>query len=151
MPSRKSEEREQEYAELGAFMSFWSTHVHRIDAASPSHPVNVLHRIAEKYGTRRALEGLRQAVNDTIEDTADYPRDTVWEMDRILGSVGLVSLSELRRRYSSQYRRILRNGLIRNDTEYYLIAGILADTTSRISDAERAALEEMSAAYGGST
>jgi hypothetical protein len=151
MPRRMSEGREREYGELRAFMGFWFTYLHRVDASSPGHPVNVLQRIEEAHGKSRAMEGLRQAINDVVEEVTDFPLDTVREMDRVLGSVGLVSISELRRRYSAQYRRILKHGRIRNDTEYYLVAGVLADTASSVPAVERVTLENMSAAYGGST
>jgi hypothetical protein len=151
MPRRMSPEREHEYTTLSAFLGFWATHVHQIDPTSPSHPSNVLSRIAEGRGKSCALEGLRQAINDTIEDCREYPNDVVMEMDRLLSSVGLITLSELRRRYSSQYQRILRRGCIRNDTEYYLVSGVLADTASAVPESERIALEAIAAGYGGST
>ena len=68
MPCQMSPEREREYAELHAFIDFIATDVSGIDPADPIDPTNVGKRIVTEYGKSKALEGLKQAVNDTVED-----------------------------------------------------------------------------------
>jgi len=54
MPRPMSPAREQEYADLNAFLDFYSTHVSGIDPANPIHPTNVGRRIVAEYGRSKA-------------------------------------------------------------------------------------------------
>lgn len=147
MPRRISPEREREYAELNAYLDWYSTNVSGIDPADPIHPTNVGKRIVAEYGKSKALDGLKQAVNDTVEELVDQPPDYIETLDKSLREAGLLTFSEVRRRYASSYKRILKRGSIKNDTEYYLIAGVLADFTTSADDDERATLEQLVSAY----
>jgi len=142
-----SPEREREYAELHAYLHFYSTHVSGIDPADPIHPSNVGKRIVAEYGRSKALDGLKQAVNDTVEELSHQPPDYIQRLDAGLREHGAITFSEIRRRYASSYKRILKRGKIKNETEYYLIVGILADASSLASDQERALLDQLVARY----
>ena len=142
-----SQEREREYAELHAYIDFHSTHVMGIDPANPIHPTNVGKRIVEKFGRSKALDGLKQAVNDTVEDLSDQPLEYIQRLDAALRDRGIITFSEVRRRYASSYKRILKRGKIKTETEYYIVAGILADFSSIASDDERLVLEQLVAEY----
>lgn len=147
MPRPMSPEREKEYAELHAYIDFYATNVWGIDSASPSHPTNAGKEIVEKFGKSKALDGLRQAANDTIEMVSNQPEEVVAKLDAALKAAGLLTISEVRRRYSATYKRILRRGMIRTDIEYYIIKGVAVDQAIPISQSERHALEEMLFAY----
>jgi hypothetical protein len=142
-----SPERECEYNELHAYIDFYSTHVREIDPTSQAHPTNVGKRIVEEHGRSIALEGLRQAVNDTVEDLRHQPFEYIQRLDAALRQHGIVTFSEIRRRYSSSYKRLLKRGNIRNETEYYIITGILADLESGISGEERILIEQLAMEY----
>ncbi len=77
MSRKMSPEREREYEELHAFLDFISTHVSGIDPADPIHPTNVSKRIVAEFGKSKALEGLKQAVNDTVEGLGDKPANFI--------------------------------------------------------------------------
>ena len=147
MARQMSQEREREYAELHAYLDFHSTHVMGIDPANPIHPTNVGKRIVEKFGRSKALDGLKQAVNDTVEDLSDQPLEYIQRLDAALRERGIITFSEIRRRYASSYKRILKRGKIKTDTEYYIVAGILADFSSIASDDERGILEKLASEY----
>jgi hypothetical protein len=147
MPRQMSPEREREYAELHAFLDFYSTHVSGIDQSNPVHPTNVGRRIVEEYGRSKAIDGLKQAVNDTVEALSNQPLEYVQRLDAALRERGIITFSEVRRRYASSYRRILKRGKIKSETEYYIIAGVLADFTPMASDEERAVLSRLVAQY----
>jgi len=149
LPRRMSPEREREYAELNAYLDWYSTNIWRIDPADPIHPTNVGKRIVSEYGKSKALAGLKQAVNDTVEELVDQPPDYIEKLDASLRKAGLLTFSEVRRRYASSYKRILRRGSIENGTEYYLIVGELADTATSASDDERATLGRLVSEYEG--
>ena len=99
--------------------------------------------IIEQHGKSKALEGLRQAANDVIGELSGKRAAGVAALDEALHASGLITASEVRRRYASSYKRITKRGTIRNDTEYYLINGIVVDLASAISDEERATLQRL--------
>jgi hypothetical protein len=147
MQRQMSPEREREYAELYAYIDFYSTQVAGIDPTNPIHPTNVCKRILAEYGRSKALAGLKQAVNDTVEELRDQAAEYVQRLDAALRAQGIVTFSEVRRRYASSYKRILKRGRIQGETEYYLIAGVLADISSLASKEERALLDRLVAQY----
>ena len=142
-----SAEREQEFSELHAYLDFYSTNVSGIDPADPVHPTNVGKRIVEEFGRSKALDGLKQAVNDTVEDLSDQPLEYIQRLDAALRERNIITFSEVRRRYASSYKRIVKRGKIKTETEYYVVAGVLADLSSMASDDERVVLERLVAGY----
>lgn len=136
-----SPEREREFQELMGFVSFYATHVSGVSQTSTLSIESVCASIIEQHGKSKALEGLRQAANDVIEELSDKRAAGVAVLDEALRASGLITASEVRRRYASSYKRITKRGTIRNDTEYYLINGIVVDFGNGISDEERAALQ----------
>ena len=137
---------EQEYAELLAYLDFYSTYVSGVDPLDPIHPANVMKEIVEKFGLAEALEGLKQAINDTVEDLNGQPPEYVEKLDGALRAREIITFSEVRHRYESAYKQILKHGSIENETEYDLIAGILANNS--ISDEnEKALLAKLMAEY----
>jgi hypothetical protein len=149
MPRSMSPAREREYAELRGYLNFFATHVWGIDPASPIHPTNVGDAAVDLIGRSKALEGLRQAVNDTMEVLRHQPLAYIQKLDAALSDAKLLTSSEVRRRYASAYGRLLKRGRISNETEYYLVAGILSDGSSQATSEERAKLEVLAATYLG--
>ena len=68
---------------------------------------------------KMAFNGLRQAINDCVEMSLHFDHAEVEKLDSQLRSRGIVTLSELRRRYSKSYAKIMKRGQIKSDTEYY--------------------------------
>ena len=62
---------------------------------------------------------------------------------------GLQTLSEMRRRYSALYRKVLRRGKINTETEYYLVNGLVVDQSSTLTTEERTLLQDIVSAYEG--
>ncbi|UUZ54163.1 hypothetical protein LP419_38170 [Massilia sp. H-1] len=136
-------ERENEYNELLGYVGFFATIVWRIDPASPTHPANVIEGIVQQFGKSKALVGLRQAANDTIEETSNWNSEARAVADDGFRAAGVVTVSEIIRRYSTSYKRIVKRGFIKNETEYYVINAILVNQGSAISDGERACLQRL--------
>ena len=147
MPRQMSSEREREYAELHAFLDFVSTNVSRIDPTDPIHPTNAGKGIVAEYVKSKALEGLRQAIHDTVEQLAHRPAEFLSKLDAALRESQIITFSEVRRRYAASYRRLLKRRHIKTETEYYLVRGILSDVSSLASHSERAALDAMLISY----
>lgn len=147
MPRKMSPEREQEYAELTAFVDFYSTIVLRIDPSSAIHPTNVGLRIAAEHGRSRALAGVKMAVNDIVGALQSLSLEGVQLFDAAAQERNLLTLYEIRRRYGASYSRILKRGRIKNDVEYYLIAGLLADQTSGCTEEEFAVMQKLTDDY----
>ena len=136
-----SPEREKEYEELSGYLDFF-THVMGVDPSSPIHTTVALKRIAEDYGRSKALEGLRQAANDTVQ-SLDNKVGVAQALDAALRGNGLVGFYEIARRYGSAFRKILKRGRIKNETEYYLVHGALADYANSLAEDERAELARL--------
>jgi hypothetical protein len=143
MPRPMSPEREKEYQELYSYLDFYMTNVNGVAPDSHLNLASVSAGIIEKYGKSKALVGLRQAVNDTIEDLQRCPKEYIEILDDALRKSGALTASEIRRRYAASYQRVLRRGNIKNETEYHLINGIVVDLTSEVSADERALLQSM--------
>jgi hypothetical protein len=143
VPRKMSEEKEKEFEELSLFLEYYSTNRLGIDRADKIHPSNCLEEIVEKFGKSKALQGLKQAINDSIEDTSELDFEDVKKLDSELSSRGIVSLSVLRKRYWSKYKKVLKRGSIKNETEYYLINGLLCDLDNGLLKEEKETLSSM--------
>jgi len=142
-----SPEREREYDELLAYLSFFATAVWKINPASSKHPAQTIVKIAGEFGKSKALVGLRQAVNDTVEEMSDWSAEARSILDDALIVAGIAATSEIVRRYAFAYKRIVKRGQIKNETEYYLVNGIVVDQCNQISDEERATLQGLIYVY----
>jgi hypothetical protein len=85
----------------------------------------------EKKSPKKAFNGLRQAINDCVEMSFHLHHQEVEKLDSELRTRGIVTLSELRRRYSKRYARVTERGRIKDETEYYLVRSILHDPTAK--------------------
>ena len=100
----------------------------------------------EQKSKKMALNGLRQAINDCVEMSSRFDPAEVQKLDSQLRSHGTVTLSELRRRYSKGYAKIVKRARIKNETEYYLVRNVLDDPTEKTPE-ERELLEKMLSGY----
>jgi hypothetical protein len=140
-------EKQIEYEELSKFISFFATHCQGIDPDWAFHPSVNLQVAEELFGKSKALEGARQAVNDALEETRRVSPEYLTRVDAALTEQGIVTLSELRRRYSRHYKAILKRGKVKDETEYYLLKGILDDGSANVTSDERSILQSMSDIY----
>lgn len=90
----------------------------------PGSPSQFLARI-EATSLANAKKGLQMALNDIAEETTEWTPEQVAAADARFSSAGTFTLSEIRRRYSKKYLQILKRGVIRSETEYYLVKGII--------------------------
>ncbi len=95
-----------------------------------------------------ALRGLRQAINDCVEASWHFDPAKVATLDAELINRGIITLSEIRRRYSRGYTEVLKRGRIRNDTEFYLLQHVINDPTEK-SPEERELLAKLLSDYEG--
>lgn len=121
---------EQESHELSAFLGFFFDHYVANGRPNPpeTHPLNVLRQIAER-APKRAFAGLKMAIGDLIEATSHWSPEQVKEADDVLRAAGIVTLSELRRRYSRRFSKIIKRCKILSEVDYYLVRGIVCDTS----------------------
>lgn len=124
------------------FLSFYAERYLRAEGLTPeSHPIVILDAL-EKSSMRRALNGLRQAINDCVEMSFHFNHLEVEKLDAELRGLGIVTLSELRRRYAKGYAKIVKRGRIRSETEYHLVRNVLDDPTEKPRE-EREWLQRM--------
>ncbi|MBB5353889.1 hypothetical protein HNR46_004153 [Haloferula luteola] len=139
----------EEFPALKAFfVAWWERFPVEIEMPAEHRPVAVLERF-EKESMSKARSGLGMAISDTLEMSWDMPREEIEAVDTDFVARGILPLSELRRRYSRQYRAILKRGRIRDEEDYYLVTGILASFTGDATDEERRQLEGLVAKFEG--
>ncbi|MFS2007300.1 hypothetical protein ACEN9F_27170 [Duganella sp. CT11-25] len=143
-------EREKEYDELLAYVGHFAAVVWKISPTAEIHPAKTIEKVMKQFGKSKALVGLRQAANDTIEDTSNWSNEAKYAIDEEFKSAGIVTVSEIARRYSASYKRILKRGIIKNETEYYLINAALIDQGNAITDDERTLLQKLVETYEAS-
>jgi hypothetical protein len=131
-----------EYARLKDFLSFYAQRYLGIERLPPEQRPIAMLEAMENTSPKKAVSGLRQAINDCVEMSLRLPHQEVEELDARLRALGIVTLSELRRRYSNAYARIVKRGRIRDETEYYLVHNISNDPTEKTTE-ERRQLEEL--------
>jgi hypothetical protein len=140
---------DSEYAAMKAFLAFYVERYHlNLETLPPEKwPIASLEAL-EKKGMKTALKGLRQAINDCVERSFHFDQAEVERLDSDLRRRGIITLSELRRRYSKNYAKIIKRGQIKNETEYYLVRNVLFDPTEKTPD-ERKLLEKLISDYEG--
>lgn len=139
-------ESELKYAKMKDFLSFYAERYLKAEGLPPDkQPIANLEAL-EKKSMKMALNGLRQVINDCVEMSLHFDHEEVEKLDSQLRSRGIVTLSELRRRYSKSYAKIMKRGQIKNETEYYLVRNVLHDPTEK-SPEERKLLEELISDY----
>jgi hypothetical protein len=106
------------------------------------HPLLFLANL-EKKSMANARRGLIMAINDIVEVTSDWDLERIADADVKFASHGTFTLSELRRRYSKQYAKVLKRGEIRSDTEYYLLKGLMDSGVLAIHAEENRKIETM--------
>jgi hypothetical protein len=138
---------EADYQPLKAFFAaWWERFPCPIPLSPENHPLAVMELI-EKKSMSKARLGLGMAINDTLEMSWDLRPAEVTALDRDFSERGIITLSELRRRYSRHFRGVLKRGKIRDETEYYLVAGIIASFTADVTEDELTKLSAMVGAY----
>lgn len=111
-----------------------------------SSAISVLEEF-EKQSMAKARKGLSMAINDSLEDTMDWPLEAVQEFDRTLAAADAATLTELRMRHSKKYRKVLKNGAIKSEVEYYLIKGIVDGMQEHVPKNELPLLDAMLVEY----
>ena len=115
----------EDYEKLKMFMGhFFDWYQAFAGMPSEIHPLAVLLGF-EKKSLSGAKQGLQEAINDIVEFTGNWHPEQVAEADAKFAAAGTFTLTEVRRRYSKKYLQLLRRGVIRKETEYYLLKGIL--------------------------
>jgi hypothetical protein len=86
--------------ELTSFLNvFFDRYMAGGKPVSPEvHPLNVLREVGKK-SPRKAEIGLRMAIADCIEMSVPWTSTQVAEADRVLSSNGVITLSELKRKF----------------------------------------------------
>lgn len=122
---------DREYDELKKFLKYYSGKYEPALQFLPEdqHPFACL-ELLEKRSRKMASQGLLQTINDILDEKKRANPHTVSEIDSDLRQNGLVSLSELRRRFSRKYRKVLERGEIKDDAEYYMLVASAADMST---------------------
>ena len=91
-------------------------------------------------------QGLHEAISDCMDMSLQFTPMEVAKFDSELRLHDIPSLSELRRRYSRAYARVMKRGRIEDETEYYLLRNVLFDPGEK-AEGEREQLERLIAEF----
>jgi hypothetical protein len=136
-----------EYQELKRFLTVYAQRYLRVTGLPAELQPHACLEVLEREDRALATRGLRQALNDIVAMCRHLSPREVAKIDSELRSLYVLTLSEVRRRVSKQYAGVVARGKINNETEYYLIRGILNDAASEADQSERKTLTEMVAAF----
>jgi len=136
-----------EYGKLKAFLAFFSERYLDLQGLPDQHHPTAALEELERKRPEKAADGLRMAINDCLEISNRWRPDRVRKVDEELRKTGLLTLSELRRRYSRAYARILKRGRIASEVDYYLIKGIRDTGSPDLSAPEITQLNQLLSAY----
>lgn len=112
----------------------------------PEHQPLVFLKNLEQKSMSNAKKGVQMAIDDFVEMTSEWSAERVIAADAKFAASGIVTLTEIRRNYSKTFARILKRGVVRTETEYYLLRGVLDGSALEVGS-ERQQLEGLLAAY----
>jgi hypothetical protein len=137
----------EQYERLKRFLGLFHDWYMNVPNSPPSsHPLAVAEEL-EKKSLAKARSGLLMAVNDLVEMSSDWSPEQVTEADRRFIENSAPSLSEMRRAFSKQYRRVLKRGRINTIAEYYLVKGIVDGGAIKMDASESTDVASMLASY----
>ena len=118
--------RAEDYEDLKGFLAWFNQHLLAVPDGLPAdqHPIAVLSHL-EAQSMSIARKGLRMAIGDLIEDTADLSAAQVRTIDEALAARALPSLTSVRLQFWSKIHGIVRRGEVRNETEYYALRTVV--------------------------
>lgn len=139
-----------EFQRLKAFLRYiLDHHVEAVREGPPEiHPVRVLESM-EARAPKRAIEGLRMAINDIVEMTQAWTPAEVDRADADLKALGAATLTEVRIAFSRDLQRIERRGRIKTEVEAYLVTNVI--DSGDLSPDRRARLNAMIEEWAGPT
>jgi hypothetical protein len=135
---------EDDYQPLKAFFAWAVEHLLKMPAtmSSADHPVAALER-TEAESKARARQGLAMAVGDIVEDCDRLSADQVQTIDAALEAAGILTLSQVRARFWTRVRRVLKRGTIRSELDYYAVRNVV----EALPEGEQGPAWEMLAAF----
>ncbi|MBA4760721.1 hypothetical protein [Sphingomonas sp.] len=102
-------------------LDFGSVEFFNVPPGADNHPVAALAAIEREKGRGIAMRGLRMAINDLVEMTADMSSDAVARFDAKVAAAGGMALSEARALFSKRLKAVLKRSQIADEREYYLV------------------------------
>lgn len=138
-----------DYNEMKEFLRFFSERfLDQRTSFAQERPIAVLER-QEQESASRASSGLRMAVNNCLEISSPWPLSQVVALDKEMHAKGLLSLSHVRSHVWGRYAAMLKRGQVRNNDEWVVARGILADASlaRSLPEAQRRTLQDMVRSY----
>ena len=120
-----------------------------ISPEAEMHPLTQMKLIEERHGKGNARKGLKMAINDIVEECADYDGTMTSALDAELERVDAMTLSEARAQFSRKLRAILKRGAICDEVEFYLMKNSEPFLEGDNASASQRMLDEFENLMGG--
>jgi hypothetical protein len=112
-------------------------------AAAQMHPpeaeAGYREALAKIKGKERSgiASGVKQGVNDLLHMADMWPLEKYEAVEAALLARGLLSLEKMQATLSRKHIAILKRGDVRNEEEYHIVAEMLRDMSSDLTDDQR--------------
>jgi len=142
-----------DHKRLKAFIAFYyANHVDLSGVPAELHPGSLLEKEeikspGEIKAPGETIDGVRTMANRIIERSFNWTAYKIAEVEAALTENGIIGLSELQKRFSKEYKAIIKRGEISDLTEYYMAKDLVSNTRSVASRREKQRLEDMIAAF----
>jgi hypothetical protein len=90
-------------------------------------PVNSILKIEKELGINEAYKSVKMGINDILDWTKYLPNNEVIEIDEMLKSKKIETLTQLRDKNFKKIKKIIQKKEITNEIDYYLLINILND------------------------
>ena len=115
----------REYEKLKLFLQFFADNfMNAIIIPLEERPFAVLTNL-ERKSKSTARKALEMGIGDCVIQTDSWSKEKILAVDKELRLLGLDSLTEIRVKYSKKIGRIISQGRIISDKEYFLIKNVV--------------------------
>lgn len=139
-----------DYDALKGFFAWMWDHQFPIMPGLPpeARPLAVIEAFEAK-SMAMARKSLGMGIGDTVEMTQDLAPQHVREIDASLAALALPTLSEVRARFWTKVRGIMKRGTVRNEGEYHALRNVVEAMPEPEQAAGWQMLGEFEARVGG--
>ncbi len=139
---------ELDYESLKAFLIYYfENYIDPEGRYGPDvHPAKGLEE-REKKSPSQTRDGVQMAVNDIVAMSNDLSARDLIDIDNDLKKQGIVTIAELRFRFTNDLEVIMKRGSIRSDIEYYLMKEVREGSYPEQTADKTASMDDMLSRY----
>jgi hypothetical protein len=99
--------------------------ISKIFSSDEANPIKVLEKYESEFGINEAYKSVKIGIHDFLEMTKDFTSKEVNEIDEILKSKKLETLTQLRDKNFKKIKNLIQKKEIKSAEDYYLLSNII--------------------------